>query len=403
MGQLWSVIRFEFNGFAKNKAFVGMAIFLMLVALIGPAVPSIIDRVDFGSSRTIAVVDNTGMFDQATLDAMLSPDVVMVSDINAANQAVLDGTHNYALELNRDTYTLSTMTIGMGIFNLEHQIASLLSHQFRVDALQAQGIGQDMTYEILMFHPAGEVVALGAGEGDADTFVQNIVLAYVMALVLMIGLQTGGGHLLTAVVREKSTKTMELLVTSCKPRTMLMGKVIGTGAALMIQILALAVSAAVSMLFITPLVAGDAEGVFALNFSPMILMYLVVFFLLGFTIFAFLYAALASTCSRMEDAQSLSTLPTLLLTAGAMMVFVGMNNPGAVWVPIASFVPVISPFVMFMRICMGTADTWEILVSIAIQVASIGIVAWAAAKIYRMGTLMYGAKPTIKGLLQAFK
>jgi len=132
-------------------------------------------------------------------------------------------------------------------------------------------------------------------------------------------------------------------------------------------------------------------------------MYLVVFFLLGFTIFAFLYAALASTCSRMEDAQSLSTLPTLLLTAGAMMVFVGMNNPGAVWVPIASFVPVISPFVMFMRICMGTAATWEILVSIAIQVASIGIVAWAAAKIYRMGTLMYGAKPTIKGLLQAFK
>jgi len=403
MGQLFSVIRFEFNNFAKNKAFVAMVLIMMAIALIGPAVPAIMDRVDITSRRTIAVVDNTGMFNQATLDALLSPDVVMAADINAASQAVLDGTYNYALELNNDSFTLNVMSIGMGVFNLEHQIANLLSHQFRVDALQAHGIDQNMTYEILMFHPAGEVVTLGLGEGDADTFVQNIVLAYVMAFVLMLGLQIGGGHLLTAVVREKSTKTMELLVTSCKPRTMLMGKVIGTGAALLIQIVALAASAGISMLFITPLIVGDAEGIFALNFSPMILTYLVVFFLLGFVIYAFMYAALASTCSRMEDAQSLSQIPILLIAAGFMMVMIGMNNPGAAWVPIVSFIPFLSPFVMFMRICMGTAATWEILVSIAIQVVSIGIVAWAAAKIYRMGTLMYGAKPTMKSLLAAFK
>ena len=406
MRQLKSVIRFEFNTFAKNKAFVAMVLLLMVIALVGPAVPAIINRFDIGgggTSRTIAVVDNTGVFDQASLDEMLAPNVVMMTDINAANQAVLDGTHNYAVELNRDSYVLSVMTVGMGVFNLESQIANLLSHQFRMEALQSQGVDPNLSAEILTFHPVGELVALGAGEGDADTFFQNFILAYVMAFVLMLGLQIGGGHLLTAVVREKSTKTMELLVTSCKSTIMLMGKVIGTGAALMIQIIVLAASAAVGMLMIAPLVAGDAEGVFALNFSPMILMYLIVFFLLGFIVYAFMYAALASTCSRMEDAQSLSQIPILIMMAGFMMVMVGMNNPGAAWIVPVSFIPFLSPFVMFMRICMGTADTWEILVSIAIQVASIGIVAWAAAKIYRMGTLMYGAKPTMKGLLEAFK
>jgi len=406
MRQLFSVIRFEFNGFAKNKAFVGMALLLMVLALIGPAVPAIINRMGgITASRTIAVVDNTGMFDQATLNEMLAPEVVMVANMNAATQAVTDGTHNYALELNHDSFTLGVMTVGMGVFNLEHQIAGVLSHMHMIDTLYAQGIAPDFANEILTFRPTGEIVTLGvgAGDGSADTFAANFLLAYVMAMVLMMGLQIGGGHLLTAVVREKSTKTMELLVTSCAPHIMLMGKVIGTGAALMIQIIALVASAAVSMLFITPMLTGDAEGVFALNLSPMILLLFIVFFLLGFTVYAFMYAALASTCSRMEDAQSLSSLPIMLLMAGFFMVMVGMNNPGAPWIPIVSFIPFLSPFVMFMRICMGTAAAWEILVSIVIQIVSIGIVAWAGAKIYRMGTLMYGAKPSFKNLMEAFR
>jgi len=406
MNQLWSVIRFEFNTFAKNKAFVGMALFLVALALIGPAIPAIINRVgSITADRTIAVVDNTNAFDQATLNAMLSPTVVMVPDMDTATRLVTDGTHNYALELNRDSFTLSVMSMGMGIFNLEHQVGDILSRMHRMDALYAHGVASNLAGEILDFRPASEIITLGAaaGDGSADSFAQNILLAYVMAMVLLFGLQTGGGHLLTVVVREKSTKTMELLVTSCPPRIMLMGKVIGTGAALMLQIIALVASAAVSMLFVTPMLTGGAEDIFIISFSPLILVYLLVFFLLGFLLYAFMFAALASTCSRMEDATSMGQIPILLLTAGFLMVMIGMNSPGAAWVPIVSFIPFFSPFVMFMRICMGTAATWEIFVSIAAQIATIGIISWMAAKIYRMGTLMYGAKPSMKYLLQAFK
>jgi len=404
MNQLWSVIRFEFSTFAKNKAFVGVTLFLIVLALVGPAVPAIIDRVgNITAGRSIAVVDNTGMFDQATLNSMLSPEVVIFTNMNAANQAVLDGTHNYALELNLDNFTLSVMSMGIGVLNLEHQIGDIISHVHRVNTLYAQGISPDLTNAILTFRPASEIVNLGVGaDGDADAFLENIIFVYVMAMVLMIGLQTGGGHLLTAVVREKSTKTMELLVTSCPPHTMLVGKVVGTGSALMLQIATLAVSAAVGMLFVAPMLAGDAD-VFSITFNPIIMVYLLVFFLLGFIMYAFIFAALASTCSRMEDATSMGQIPILMLTAGFFMVMIGMNNPGATWVPIVSFIPFFSPFVMYMRICMGTAATWEIIASIAGQIVAIGIISWMAAKIYRMGTLMYGAKPTFKSLLAAFK
>lgn len=405
MSQLKSVIRFEFGSFAKNKVFVGVTIFLMVLSLVGPLVPAIIGGVsNIMPERSIAVVDHTGLFDQDYLNDWLSPTVSMVTDIEAANQAVIDGNYHYTLVLNHESFTLSTMTMGVGVLNLEHQVASLLRYHYRLATLEGQGISPDFTADVLAFDPVAELVTLGAaGEAGADAFLENVIFAYIMAMVLMFGLQIGGNHILTVVVREKSTKTMELLVTSCKPTVMLLGKVIGTGSALILQIAALALAGIVSMQFVSPAIVGDMEDIMQINIDPMILLYFVVFFLLGYLVFAFIFAALASTCSRQEDAISMGQVPAILLAAGFFMVMIGMNSPGATWVEIASFVPFVSPFVMFLRICMGTATTWEILVSIAIQLASIGLIAWMASKIYRMGTLMYGAKPGFKAILAAFK
>jgi len=405
MSKLKSVIRFEFSQFANNKVFLIMTLVIALLALVGPAVPVIIDRVgDITANRTIAVVDNTGTFDQATLDAMLSPDVVMFTSIQAAHDAVQDGTHNYALEINQYDFTLAVMAMGVGVINLEHSIGSILAHFHQVGQLQAQGLSPDAAAGVLAFRPHSEVLNLGvSADTDTDTFVQNMLFSYIMAVVLAIGLQIGGGHLLTAVVREKSTKTMELLVTSCEPHIMMFGKVIGTGAALLMQIITLVAAAAVSMLVITPALEYGTDAAISFTFDPMIMGLLIIYFLIGFAMYAFIYAALASTCSRMEDATSMAQLPGLLLMAGMMMVVFGMTNPGAAWITPASFVPFFAPFVMFMRIAMGTAAAWEIIVSITTSLATIGIIAWAGAKIYRMGTLMYGAKPTFKSLLAAFR
>jgi len=404
MKQLWSVIRFEFSTFAKNKTFVGVTLFLMAIAIIGPIVPVIIDAVgNITAERTIAVVDNTGFFAPETVDNFVTPRATFFNDATMARSAVENGDHNYALEINEDSFILHVTAMGVGVANIQHQVAEMLRYRYRVEQLGNFGVGAAQVDEILMFFPYSEVLTIGELAADVDSFFENIIYAYVMILVLMIGLQMGGAHLLTTVVREKSTKTMELLVTSCAPSKMLNGKVLGVGAALLSQILLMVIAAIVSMQFIVPILVGDAEDIFTIAISMEILGYLVLFFLLGFITYAYAYAALASTASRQEDATSMGQIPALLLSAGGIASFIAMTNPGAAWVAPLSHTPLLAPFIMFVRICMGSAPTWEILVSIGTQIITIAVISWMGTKIYRMGTLMYGAKPTFKNLLEAFK
>jgi len=403
MKQLWSVMRFEFLAFANSKTFVGVTIFLMIISLLGPAAPAIVNTVsNITAERTIAVVDNTGWFSAETISGFISPRATFFGNVDAALHAVEDGNYNYALEITDSGFVLHVTAMGLGVANIQGQTSNMLRYRHRVDNLAEFGIVQATVDEILNFEPHGEVLTIGDVAATADVFFENFIYAYVMVIVLYMGLLLGGAHLLTTVVREKSTKTMELLVTSCPASKMLNGKVLGVGAAVMSQILLMVVSVLVG-LRVTPLFIGDMENVFTVAIRPELLAYLVIFFLLGFVMYSYIYAALASTTSRQEDATSMGQLPQLLIMAAFFASIFGMQNPGAEWVTILSHIPLFGPFVMFVRICMGTAATWEIFVSIAAQVVTIGVISWMGTKIYRMGTLMYGAKPTMKNLLEAFK
>lgn len=405
MKQLLSVMKFEFSSFAKNKAFITVAIISFLVSLIGPLVPAIIDRVEidgFGAERSIAVVDNSGVINSEILAAFISTPATIFDDINSAITAVENGDYNYALEILDGDAALHVVTMGFGIANTQSQVAAMLRHIYLETELSLYGISEARTQEILSFRPMVELLPIGDdGYTTMDTFVENFFYSYAMSFLLYFALLLGSGHLLTTVVREKSTKTMELLVTSCPPRTMMNGKVLGVGMAILVQVSAMVVAVICSMQ-LARVLFPDTDA-FTISVSVPLLGLLILFFLLGFMMFSYIYAALASTTSRMEDAQSLSQIPQMLIIAGFFMSIFGMQNPGAGWVQIASHVPFFAPFIMFGRAVLGTAAVWEVVLSIVVQVVTIVIVAWMAAKIYRMGTLMYGAKPTLKNLLEAFK
>jgi len=146
-----------------------------------------------------------------------------------------------------------------------------------------------------------------------------------------------------------------------------------------------------------------AEEILVISIQGRILVFLVIFFLLGYVMFSYIYAALASTVSRMEDANSVSGLPTILILTGFFSSIVGLTNPGAGWVIVLSHIPIFAPFTMFMRICMGTASNWEIAVSLVAQILTVGVLSWLGSRIYRMGTLMYGNKLRLRELFRAMR
>ena len=417
MRQIITVMRFEFLTFAKSGTFIGMTILMVLLALIGPAVPTII-RVfsdggfGFGGERTIAVVDTQLIIPMDTLEEFLSPRVVLYQDINEARAAVGEGLHNYALEITADGYTLYVTSMGMGVMNMQHQAESLLHHIHRTELINQLGATQNQLDAIMAPDLTGTLVSIDAdGQPQPETiydYLQNAVYSYIMSFVLYIGLLIGGQYLLTGVVREKSTKTMELLITSCRASFMLNGKVLGVGAAILLQLFLTIGAALISMqiagiMEVGMLVAGgeDLTGMFSGEVPAIILAFLPVFFLLGFVMYSYLYAALASTVSRMEDANSIALIPTLLIVAGLLGSIFGLNNPGAQWIVVMSHVPLFAPFVMFMRVCLNMVQGWEIAVSIVAQIGMIVLLSWLGGRIYRMGTLMYGNKPKIKDLWMA--
>ena len=133
------------------------------------------------------------------------------------------------------------------------------------------------------------------------------------------------------------------------------------------------------------------------------LFYTILFFLLGFFLYAFFYGAVGSLVSRIEDVNT-SILPvTFLYMAGFLVSMVNLVNPKGIVVRVFSFIPFFSPMCMFLRIIMTSVPMWEIALSIAILIATILLTGYIAAKIYRVGVLMYGKPPKIKELIKVLR
>jgi hypothetical protein len=126
-----------------------------------------------------------------------------------------------------------------------------------------------------------------------------------------------------------------------------------------------------------------------------------VFFLLGFTLFALIYAAMGSFVSRPDDLQTLSLPLSLVAMVGYLTAIVALGGAGGAWIVIASFVPPFSPFVMLARIMVSAVQPWEVLVSVLLLVLAIGVVAVVATRMYAAGVLLYGQRPGLRAFVAA--
>ena len=196
---------------------------------------------------------------------------------------------------------------------------------------------------------------------------------------------------------------MELLITSAKPTSMMFGKVIASCLAGFIQIVAVFGSAFV-FYNVNKAYWGDnviIESIF--NIPLELLVYMLVFFVLGFLIYAFMYGAIGSTASKLEDINT-SVMPITFLFIIAFIVVMssmGSGNVDNTLMAVCSYVPFTSPIAMFTRICMSTVPWYEIAISIAILIGSTFGIGVLSAKIYRVGVLMYGTTPKIRNIIKA--
>lgn len=247
-----------------------------------------------------------------------------------------------------------------------------------------------------------DAAASGSEEGDAKPVI-NYVVVYVLLMLFFMSVMMTGNMIAAEITSEKSSRIMEILITSASPLTQMFGKVIGIFLVGLLQIAIISASIAVNLMLPhnSSILTDFNLDLGQLNAG--ILVYGFILYILGYFLYALMYAAVGSIVSRTEDLGQ-AVMPVMMVGfVSFYLPLFSISNPDTLLVKVASFVPFTSPLSLLLRIGLGHVAFWEILVSLAILLVTTFIFGWLAAKIYRTGVLMYGKRPSIKEIRKAMK
>ncbi len=227
----------------------------------------------------------------------------------------------------------------------------------------------------------------------------RVVLAFAMLMVLYLTILVYGVTVMRGVTEEKQNRIIEVLLSSVSPFYLMMGKVIGIGLVGLTQYLTWSIFGVI----LTGLSAAPALVMYAdqiPKISPWLFVFFIIYFLLGYFLYATLYAMVGAIVSNDDDGQQAQMPITMTFMIPMILSTLVMENPTGTAATILSLVPFFSPSLMFLRITLEAAPGWQIALSILLMVATIIAAVWLAAKIYRVGVLMYGKRPTIPELVR---
>lgn len=230
----------------------------------------------------------------------------------------------------------------------------------------------------------------------------NVFVIMLLSLVLFYAIYFCAYQVSSSITTEKTSKIMETLVTSTKPRTIVLGKTIGIGIVGFIQVVVIIGVALICAKLCLP--EGILESVLDLSqITPMLGIFTVIYFILGYSTFALLYALTGSTVSKPEDVQSANGPVAIVAVIGFYLSYFTMMNPTSDLNVFASIFPFSSPFCMPFRIMMGIATTSQIAISIAVLIVTILVIANVSIKIYSNAILNYGSKVSLKDMIKMYK
>lgn len=404
MKQFGKILKFELKGYLKNKIFVGSTIFLVVVLAIVMFIPNIkaAFQTDGKKEKPIMIVyaeDETlsGLVKEYFSDAFPAYNVT-VSDgtIDDIKNRIVSGDVECAFVMNNaSSYTYYVNNLSMSDYNTSVADAAL-REAYKANAMIRHGLTPEQVGEIMSVQIVSETNTLGKNQA------QNFFYTYIMIVALYIVILLYGQLVATNVATEKSSRAMEVLITSVKPASMMFGKVLASCLAGFAQLFAV-FGSALLLYSINKSAWNDNMIISSLfNIPADLFVYMMVFFVLGFLVYAFLYAAIGSTVSKLEDINT-SVLPiTFLFIIAFMIVVFAMagGNVDTTLMKICSYIPFISPMAMFTRICMSTVAWYEITISIAVLIGSTVGIGFLSAKIYRVGVSLYGNKPKIGSILK---
>jgi ABC-2 type transport system permease protein len=435
------IIPYEYKRRVTQRSFIITTIILLVLIILASFVPTVVKLITTHttSQTKIAVVNNTGGSIGGLSDTALSSyintslngssgsgattgipgqgsssnshfaiQMASASAINSLQQQVKNGSLGILLVIDRAPnkdlqFTYYTTSSATNDSNYS-QVQSLANQLSILDKSSRLGLTPSQTASLFAPPPFSDV-NLGQVQSTRSTadIVTGYILAYVGFILIYIAVIMYGAFVANGVAEEKGSRIMEILVNAATPFQLMVGKVIGIGAAGLTQ-MGLFVVVGIGMLLLQiPLGAmlpGSAGGIpiSITGASITMLVLILVYFILGFSLYATLFAALGALVKRQDEVQSAIQPLTMLIVAGYLVNFFGVYAPNSVWMRVISYIPFWTPMAMLVRVGVGTVAWWEIPLTIVLMLAAILVCAIIAGRIYRFGVLMYGQRPGLRQL-----
>lgn len=409
MKDLFTVASFTIKDMVKRKSFIISNLIILAIIVLLFNVPNILNAVigdDTSAQNTkILIVDENNIF-EGTLEQINQMDIGY--DATIVTEAMPFEEIKQKIE-NNEIEDALVITEKDGQINIQYIVENL--------AMVTQ-MPQSLTNAISTIYSNLSISKLGLTPEQIQTLSGNFNFEMVqteeeeiqgnqfammmMSLVLFYAIYFCAYQVSSSITTEKTSKIIETLVTSTKPRTIVLGKTIGIGIVGLIQIAAIIVTALISSALF--LEEGALDGIVDFStITPFLGFITAIYFILGYATYALLYALTGSTVSKPEDVQSANGPIAIIAVIGFYLAYFTMMNPTSELNKLAAILPISSPFCMPFRVMMGIATNSEIAISIAVMLITILVVAQISIKIYSQAILNYGSKMSLRDIFKMYK
>ncbi|OON94937.1 MAG: hypothetical protein ATN33_00015 [Epulopiscium sp. Nele67-Bin001] len=397
MKQIITVFSFEFLNYIKKKGYIGFTLFVSIlvfagffgpravVAYIGYRLDKHMDTEANGEAENEADIDKYGIIDRQNVIShsmwqsyFPHSEFLVFDNITTLENAVKNDEILCGIVID-DIYDFKCIVNDNSARNTATLISNMLIDTQKQLVLNQLNISIEEIDALYAPHINSETIVLGVDGSANYTFgYMTIMLVYFMIILY-------GQSVATSVATEKTSKSVEVLLTSVKPASLIVGKVVSAAGAGILQVVIVALSGWVAFMLNRDFYIADGtiSDIFAFNLSWSTIALFLIFAILGYFLFSFMIGATAANITEMKDIGSSIQFPLFLMLIGffVSITYLGINHDD-MFLRIASIFPLTSPFAMVARLCITTIPTWEIALSIAILILTIVVTVIFSVKIY---------------------
>lgn len=418
MKQFFNVLSFELSNYFKNKGYLITTILISILLIVGLSLPSFFDMsklIPQLSSNNSEITENSEEGDESKdkTSYIIMDTNNIISDkriletafpnstwtiVNSKDEAenliksgdakagfIVESLNKYSYLVDNSGFTDTNQMIFENILSTLNQIEYAQNNNLNIDELQS----------VINIPFESEISILGKDSASNFFYVYIFVFAMYMMILLY------GQLIAVSVTSEKSNRAIEVLVTSANSNSLIFGKVIGAALASFLQVAIILGSGMITYTLNSKAWNGLLDGVFKIPSN--ILLTFIIFGSIGYLFYSFIFGALGALVSKTEDISSSIGPVTMIFVVVFFISMFGLTNSDSLLIKIASFIPFSSSMTMLIRVALGTVSNIEIIISFIILLLSTILTALGAAKIYRLGTLMYGNPIKLKNALKWFK